>query len=213
MSKKNAETADKSTAVTVAPPDLRTGAFRIEGTAPYVQHKFSQKARQAMLATQQAGSRAKSKKQREARDLDEAYRGAMHLGPRGEYGIPAPAFRAALISACRLVGFQMTKAKLAVFVEPDFFDADDGTPMVAIVGEPRMHEATVRLATGVASVAIRPMWMTWSATVRITYDYGQFTDADIANLLMRVGAQVGIGEGRPDSKSSAGCGWGTFRVL
>ena len=35
---------------------------------------------------------------------------------------------------------------------------------------------------------------------------------DVTNLLMRVGQQVGIGEGRPDSKNSAGMGWGTFNV-
>jgi hypothetical protein len=28
----------------------------------------------------------------------------------------------------------------------------------------------------------------------------------------RVGAQVGIGEGRPDSKNSTGMGWGTFEI-
>jgi len=32
-------------------------------------------------------------------------------------------------------------------------------------------------------------------------------------LLARVGMQVGIGEGRPDSKNSAGMGWGLFEVV
>lgn len=35
---------------------------------------------------------------------------------------------------------------------------------------------------------------------------------DVANLMNRVGAQVGIGEGRPDSKNSAGMGWGLFSI-
>ena len=43
-------------------------------------------------------------------------------------------------------------------------------------------------------------------------DADQFSLTDITNLLSRVGAQVGIGEGRPDSKSSAGMGWGMFRL-
>jgi hypothetical protein len=30
---------------------------------------------------------------------------------------------------------------------------------------------------------------------------------------MRVGIQVGICEGRPDSKNSAGMGWGTFKLV
>jgi len=32
------------------------------------------------------------------------------------------------------------------------------------------------------------------------------------NLLHRAGLQVGIMEGRPDSKDSCGCGWGTFKI-
>jgi hypothetical protein len=39
-----------------------------------------------------------------------------------------------------------------------------------------------------------------------------FSLDDISNLLMRVGLQVGLGEGRPDSKKSAGMGWGTFEI-
>ena len=35
---------------------------------------------------------------------------------------------------------------------------------------------------------------------------------DVTNLMQRVGMQVGIGEGRPDSRDSAGLGWGTFRL-
>lgn len=39
-----------------------------------------------------------------------------------------------------------------------------------------------------------------------------FSHNDIVNLMMRVGQQVGIGEGRPDSKNSAGMGWGLFDI-
>jgi len=34
----------------------------------------------------------------------------------------------------------------------------------------------------------------------------------VTNLLARMGMQVGIGAGRPDSTDSAGMGWGTFRI-
>jgi hypothetical protein len=47
----------------------------------------------------------------------------------------------------------------------------------------------------------------------VRFDADQFTAQDVINLISRVGLQVGICEGRPDSKSSAGCGWGTFRVV
>ena len=200
-------------AVSIARPNLNEVDFHVVGSAPYVQHKFSQKARTQMLQKQQAGSTARGKKTHEARDIEAEYAAAMHVDYQGNPGIPAPAFRSAMISACRLVGFQMTKAKLSVFVLSDMLDVDDGTPLVPIIGEPEMHQASVRLESGVASVAIRPMWRKWSATVRVRYDADQFTMQDVCNLMMGAGQQVGIGEGRPDSKKSHGMGWGTFDIV
>lgn len=204
--------ATTSQSVTISAPNIQTVAIKIVGTAPYVQHAFGEKARRQMLDKQIAGSTAKGKKVREARDLEEDYKQAMHLDENGRHGIPAPAFRSAMISACRLVGFQMTKAKLSVFVKPDCFDAKDGTPLVLLDGVPEMHQAAVRLETGVASISVRPMWRRWSATVRVSFDGDQFTLTDVYNLLARAGMQVGIGEGRPDSKKSHGMGWGTFEI-
>lgn len=203
----------KETQVIIAAPKITTVVIGIIGTAPYVQHKFSQKARNQMLQKQIAGLAGKGKKQREGRDIEQDYKDAMHLDSKGRHGIPAPAFRSAMISACRLVGFQMTKAKLSVFVTPDCFDADDGTPLVLIEGTPRLHEGYVRLETGVASVSLRPMWESWTANVRVSFDEDQFTVTDVYNLMARAGLQVGVGEGRPDSKKSNGMGWGTFAIV
>ena len=197
--------------VTIKAPNLTTAVIRITGKAPYMQHRFSKKAE--IMEKQQAGSTAKSKKQREARDFERDFADAQHRSMDGWCGIPAPAFRAALISACRLVGFQMTKAKLSVFVEADGFCAKDGTPLVRLdAGEPEMTTMAVRNETGVVDIRARPMWRTWGADVRITFDADQFTLADVTNLLSRAGLQVGIGEGRPDSKKSAGLGYGLFTV-
>jgi len=198
--------------VVIKKPNLQIAEIEIEGTAPYVQHKFSAKARTEMLQKQQEGLRRKGKKTTTERNIQEDYEGAMHRGPKGEHGIPAAAFRSAMISACRLVGATMTLAKLSIFIEADEFDVDDGTPLVFLKGEPELHESAVRLATGVASIAIRPMWRKWSATLRVKYDGDQFDATSVYNLLQRAGLQVGIGEGRPDSKKSHGMGWGTFTI-
>lgn len=200
--------------LTIAPPNIQTAQFDIVGTAPYVQNKFSAKAKQMMRETQEAGSTAKKGRKKDPKDFDQCYRDAMHVSTDGWVGIPAPAFRCALISACRVCGFQMTKAKLSVFILPDGFDADDGTPLVRITGgEPQYHEMAVRNESGVADIRPRPMWREgWKASVRVSYDGDQFTIDDVANLMARAGMQVGVGEGRPDSKKSAGMGWGTFTI-
>lgn len=196
----------------ISKPNIERLVLKIVGNAPYVQNKFSQKAREQMRQTQEAGSVARKGKKREPKDFQQAYEQALHVSEEGWYGIPAASFRAAMISACRLVGFKMTLAKLSVFVFADGLDADEGTPLVRIYGEPEINESMVRVGMGVADVRWRPMWRKWHAIVRVSYDADQFSTDDVLNLMMRVGMQVGIGEGRPDSKSSAGMGWGTFDV-
>lgn len=198
--------------VVIDPPKFETIAVNIKGVSPYVQHKFSQKSRQQMIDKQRLGDQSRKNRKREAKDFEQTYKDAMHIAREGWNGIPAPSFRNALISACRIVGFKMTLAKLSVFIEADGFDADEGTPLVKIKGEPRVHESYVRNETGVADVRWRPMWEEWGANVRIRYDANQFSATDVVNLLHRAGMQVGIGEGRPDSKNSAGQGWGMFTI-
>lgn len=203
-----------SSAVVITPPDIRIIELAIQGTAPLVINKFSAKAKEIMMATQMAGSTAKSKKSREAKDFDDLYNGARHISTEGWDGIHAASFRNAAISACRAAGFVMTKAKLAIFVEPDGFDADDMTPLVRITeGEPQMVISPCRNQTGVIDLRPRPTYFPWAANLKIRYDSGILTDTDVVNLIARVGMQVGIGEGRPDSKQSAGVGNGLFRIL
>lgn len=198
--------------VQVKAPNIMQAEFGINGTAPYVQLRFGEKAINTMMTKMAAGTVAKGKKIREARDFNEDFRGAMHVSSEGWYGIPASAFRAALIDACRLVNFKMTMAKMSMFILPDGFDALDGTPLVRIDGNPEMCQHHVRNATGVADIRIRAMWRAWGCKLRVSYDADQFNLSDVTNLLARVGQQVGVGEGRPFSKNSVGMGWGTFRV-
>lgn len=206
-------TAAKPVEVRITPPKIREALFEIRGVAPYVQARFSGKAQQAMRTKMAAGNQAKKGKVREARDFDDDYRQAMHISEDGWVGIPAGSFRNALISACRLVNFKMTLAKLSIFVEADGFDVLDGLPLVRIHGTPEKTEMHVRNESGVADIRVRPMWRKWSVLVRVSFDEDQFSLEDVTNLLHRVGKQVGIGEGRPDSRESAGLGWGLFEVV
>lgn len=199
--------------ISVKPLNLQRIDLEIEGAAPYVQARFSEKARLAMRTKQMAGSTAKKGAPKEARDFDRDFEQAQHKSTEGWVGIPAAAIRNACIDACRMVGFQMTRAKMSIFVEADGFDSLDGTPLIRLKGgDPEKVEHAVRNATGVADLRVRPMWREWGATVRIAFDGDQFTSEDVVNLLVRAGMQVGIGEGRPFSKSSNGMGWGLFAV-
>lgn len=203
----------KTEAITIAAPNMKTVVFNIQGTAPFVQCRFSQKAMMKMQATQEAGSTSRAKKVREARDFNDDYEQAKHVSTDGWVGIPAASFRAAMISACRVAGVVMTRAKLTVFIEGDGFDELDGIALVKINGTPEKHMSYTRNETGVCDLRCRPMWREWTCAVKVTYDADQMKLQDVANLLTRAGLQVGVGEGRPDSKKSCGMGWGTFKIV
>src|SRR5574343_375386 len=175
--------------IVVSAPNMQTISFLIVGTSPYSHHKFSQKINEQMRATQEAGSVAKKGKKREGKNFEQCYLDATYKSPTGWYGMPASAFRKAMISACKLVGFHMTE------------------------GKPEMWIAPVRNANGSCDLRARPRWQPgWKALVRVKYDADVFSMSDITNLMARVGLQVGIGEGRADSKDSAGIGYGFFEI-
>lgn len=201
--------------VLIKPLNFEEVVVRIVGDAPYVHSKFSSRTIESMRTAQATGGAEanKRKKNNSKKNFDLLYEEATHFADDGWCGIPASAFRAGVISACRLVNFKMTLAKLSLFITPDGFDRTDGSPLVRIYGKREKHEAVTRLPNGSTDIRARPMWRTWYADVRISWDADQFKAEDVLNLMNRVGAQVGIGEGRPDSKNSYGCGWGTFRVL
>lgn len=197
----------------IRPPNLKTAIFKIKGNAPLVIHRFSHKTLIQLRQKMEAGSTAKKGKQRESADLEQIYNEARYVSKEGWDGFNASAIRCALISACRLVGFKMTLAKLSLFVIPDGWDGKEPEiPLIRIIGKPRRLDKIAKVETGQPYVCIRPCYDDWKAEIKVQFDADQFTINDVANLLSRVGQQVGIGEGRPDSKDGAGMGWGTFTL-
>jgi hypothetical protein len=184
----------------------------IRGIEPLVVHRFDQKAKLMMKMAE--GSSAANKKNREARDYDAEATSKRHISTEGWDGICASAFRAAAISACRLVNFKMTMAKLSIFIIADGYDKEEGSPLVRIYGsEPETYTAPTRNSNGVVDIRSRPLYEKWACLLKVRYDADQFKETDIFNLFTRVGLQVGVGEGRPDSKASAGLGIGIFETV
>lgn len=204
----------KDQKIVISKPIFQQASFAIVGTAPYVSNRWTKSAIEEFRASMDGSQpQAKSKKARPpkdfARDYDEAVRVTKDTG---WFGIPAEAFRASMVSACSVAGFVMTKAKMSVFVRADGFDAYDGIPLVRIrKGTPRPVESTVTNKSGKPDIRVRPFFDPgWEAVVRLRWDTGQFSQQDVANLLLRAGIQVGAGAGRPLSKGGTGCGWGTW---
>lgn len=207
------ESSAPKTVVTIKPPAFQVAEFTIKGLAPLVIHRFSAKTKAQMKEKMETGKAASSKKNREAKNTDDLYQEARYISRQGWDGFHAASIRNALIEACRLVGFKMTLAKLSLFAEADGVDASEPQiPLIRIQGDPVKQEDMARVETGQPYVCVRAAYHDWSAKIRLRFDSDQFTREDVANLLARVGLQVGIGEGRPYSKNSAGMGWGLFEV-
>jgi hypothetical protein len=199
--------------VVVTAPNMQRARFTLQGIEPLMTARFSKKAE--IMGKHAEGDRPAKRAVRKARDFDSEWLEAAYRNAAGWYGINASAFRKAAISACRLVNFKMTLAKLSIFVESDGSDEADMIPLVRITkGDPKPSYMNVRNATGVVDIRARPFWEPgWQVQPVIRWDGDQFTLQDISNLMTRVGLQVGIGEGRPDSRDSAGLGYGLFELL
>lgn len=203
----------QSKSVTIPAPKFGMAEFLIEGTAPLVIHRFSAKTKEQMKQKMETGKAAGSRKNREAKKTDDLFREARYISKEGWDGFHAASIRNAMISACRLVGFKMTLAKLSLFVEADGRDAEEPQiPLIRIIGKAEKQEDMARVETGQPYVTVRAAFYEWKAKVRIRWDEDQFTLQDVSNLLSRVGQQVGLCEGRPDSPNSAGMGWGLFEI-
>lgn len=200
--------------VVITPPNFQVVEFYVKGTSPLVINKVSKKAKDAMKARQEEGSVAKKGKKREAKDFNQCYNDARRISEQGWDGITTSAFKNAMVSACKIVGFAMTRAKLGIVkVLPDGIDREDAMPLVKIDGGiPTKIEMFVKNETGVADIRARPMWKEWECRLRVEYDADMFSTEDIASLVSRAGAQVGVGEGRADSPKSVGMGWGYFSI-
>lgn len=190
-------------------PNIQVAEFEINGSSPLVVHRFSKK----MLPDPDQPKPRNKRKTEDHPSTDDRFNQARYISPEGWDGFHAGAVRAAMISACRLANFKMTLARLSIFVIQDGWDATEPQiPLVRIYGEPVKQLDVCRVETGQPYINARPAYHNWSAKIKIRFDADQFMVDDVYNLLTRVGSQVGICEGRPDSKKSAGMGWGLFDV-
>ena len=91
----------------------------VRGTAPLIVNRWSEKARQMMLAKQQTSARAKP----EPKDPDALFKSSQYHLTDGRDGFPATAFKASIVHAARLFsGITQVQVKQTVLVLGDGFD-------------------------------------------------------------------------------------------
>lgn len=175
----------------------------IVGTSPLIVHRFSEKAKRAMLDAMQG---RKSPKQ--PKDPDAEYQAAFYRlkDPEG-YGFPSIGFKAATVGGARFYsGVTMTALKQFMFFkgEPD----TSGQSMARIDGEPQMREDVVKVGRNGTDLRYRPIFEEWTTVLEVVYVTSALTRGSVLSLIDAGGMGVGVGEWRPEKDGD----FGTYRV-
>jgi hypothetical protein len=191
-------TAKSATKKVTTVPAIRRKriGFRIVGTSPLVQHKWSEKSLK-QLRDKHAGIKTKN---REVRDPQKEGEEAAYRTADGQYGILANSLKCAIIDAAHNdLGIPKTLVKKAVFVLCN--DRNNCLPMDC--DEPIIQEDHVRVGTG-TDLRYRPYFYKWGVDVEIEIDEELMSVEALLRLVDRAGFGVGIGEMRPEKGKEFG---------
>lgn len=181
----------------------------IVGVTPLIVNRWSEKAREMMLAKQQTSARTK----KEPKDPVANFEASKYRLDDGTDGFPATAFKAAIVHAGRLFdGITQVSLKQTVLVLGDGRDSRGDELVRLEYDDCIMREDTPRNATGVADLRYRAQYNGWKATIHVRTIAGQYDLSSIYALVDAAGIG-GVGEWRPTAPKSATGTYGTFEVV
>ena len=202
--------------VIVAPINIKSALLKLEGTAPLLSHKFSEKAKKELLdkATQKAKSGREPKNPvREFMEslywltdmpgeyTMEAFEKAVKEGAR--FGFRASGLKKSAVSGAYRAG--LTKDKVSTF---GAFHIGGGE-LVEIQGTPRMREDYATVANGAPDLRYRGEFPEWSMEFEIIYNASVYSLDQLVTFFSFGGFGVGIGDWRVEK----GGIFGSYRVV
>lgn len=195
---------EQQATIQLAPIKRETIIVTIRGTAPLIMGRWSEKAIDQMRQ-KQFGQTVRPA--REPKNPEEEAHARTYWCADGRPGMPATAFKAAMVGACRLFeGLPMTQAKLFFYV------AGEGPEqLVPIDGEITMREDTPRNANGQPDLRYRNQVSGWTAHLHVTFLASKIDAASVVELVNAAGVG-GVGEWRPSAPKSHTGTYGTWEV-
>ena len=202
--------------VQIKMPEFAEMKIRVYGTADLLVHKFSEKAKQQLLAKHMKEVRAV----REAKVPFDDFKGSLHVMPGREafvnklpklktgeswkffkdtFCFPTSGFKKAMLTATKLIE-GVSRPMVALNIRLLGYE----TPLV--YEKLRMHQAMVRVGNfpnKVPDVRFRGCFEGWSAELHVRYNTAFFNKEQIAALVEYSG-QVGLGENRPEKEGELG---------
>jgi hypothetical protein len=176
----------------------------IEGMTPLIPHAWSEKAKR-LMREKHSGVAARAKK--EPQDPEKEALDSLYLLSDGRPGMPAVAFKAAIVGAARFFeGVTLVQLKACIFVV-----GEEAEQLVPIVGERTLREDTPRNAKGVVDLRYRYSFMPWSAVLNVIY-MPTLVDAQSVLALVDAAGSGGVGDWRPSAPKSLTGSFGTFKV-
>jgi hypothetical protein len=177
----------------------------IKGQTPIIPHKWSEKA-VAQMRSKQFGETVQKLPPKNPEE--EAYQATYWL-PDGRPGMPATAFKAAMVGACRLFDDPpMTMAKLLFYVEGE--GPEQLVPIECDAIE--MREDLPRNSNGNPDLRYRNQLVNWRARLRVWFIASRIDHASVVALLDAAG-KGGVGDWRPSAPKSATGMYGTWEVV
>jgi hypothetical protein len=195
--------------IEVHDPNLSAiGVLTIKTTAisPLIQKKFSEKAIQQIEDAQQGKAKGKKPPKNPEQEFLQCfhYIGRQAKTRKGlktaKFGIPAVAFKEAMVRAAKANDVAMTDAQRMFFVKATHGDLVE----ITSCSEPVMRTDHVRLQGKTADVRYRPMFEDWECTLTIEYNLRQVTAEQLVAWCNLAGFANGVGEWRPGGKQSSG---------
>lgn len=184
---------DGETVIEIPEIKLKRMVVQIKGETPLLVNRFGERARTAIEDKQQK----KAKGGREARVPKEEFEDALHVISEGVYGFPSSGIKKALVVAGgRFADEKMTHLRGVINIMGDLIEIKAPAPT--------MRSDTVRLKTGVSSIAYRPMFNPWEMEIPVVFNSALIGEAQILNLFQIAGFSVGLGCWRPESNGVFG---------
>lgn len=197
----------------------------VKSKSPLIVHAWSAKAIRMMLDKQMGIASPGREKKNPLNDFRESL---YHLPDDAGLGVPAPAFKACIVSGANDIELKMTEIKRCVHV------ASYTVPLICppLAKEHwtewdhkheselekyhawgcSMRQDLVRLESGVADIRFRGCFPIWKCKMLVEYNSKVLTVEQVVNLFQSGGLGCGIGEWRPSSPECRSGEFGRFEV-
>lgn len=180
---------------------------RIVGLTPVIMHAWSEKALQGLPGHP---NKPNVREKKEARKPEEEALANSYRLDGGRFGMPATAFKAAGVDACRYFSKpSMVEAKSLIFVE-----GEGPQQIVPLEGDIHLREDAVRIGKGMSktsALCYRYEIRNWRGILTVRFIPSLISPESIYALFDAAG-RGGVGEWRPSSPNSKTGTYGTWRV-